>query len=230
MLSGEILNIIERLTEPAHNSSAVYAKLHWVTSRKGDGWVSGAPHTRGDLLFACWFFGPVFSLCHEYFKLSLVLEKLQGSKGIIKLSSKFSKILYQAISFVAYRGFYTLQQKREKLFYRKVESWNSWDILKGWYNLKLRIFKVWKFLIQHNGLASAVLSVSTRISGKEPEISQYYLDTKSMRVITSLSKHRLKAASYKLHHQLSYGRGLLHIKHWRNQNKLTFLLIIWWFC
>lgn len=36
MLSGEILNITERLTEPAQNSLAIYAKLHWATSRKGD--------------------------------------------------------------------------------------------------------------------------------------------------------------------------------------------------
>jgi len=34
MLSGEILNITERLTGPAHNSSALYRKLHWATSRK----------------------------------------------------------------------------------------------------------------------------------------------------------------------------------------------------
>lgn len=36
MFSGEILNIMERLTEPAQNSSAVYEKLYWATSRKGD--------------------------------------------------------------------------------------------------------------------------------------------------------------------------------------------------
>lgn len=64
----------------------------------------------------------MFALCHEYSKLWSDLEKLQGVKGIIKLSSKFSKILYQEISFTAYRGSYTLQQKIKKIFQRKAET------------------------------------------------------------------------------------------------------------
>lgn len=42
-------------------------------------------------LFFLGFFGSICALCHEYSKLSPDLEKLQGVKGKIKLSSKFSK-------------------------------------------------------------------------------------------------------------------------------------------
>lgn len=122
MLFGEILNTIEKLREPSYNSSTVYAKIALDHSRKRDEvglWCSS--YTESSSLCCLGFFGSVFALCHEYSKLSPDLEKLQGVKGIIKLSSKFSKILYQEIFFAAYRGLYTLQQKRKKLFHRKAE-------------------------------------------------------------------------------------------------------------
>lgn len=56
------------------------------------GCACGAPHTWGSSCVSC-FFDPMFSLYHKYFKPSPVLEKLQDGKGIIKLFSKFSKIL-----------------------------------------------------------------------------------------------------------------------------------------
>lgn len=45
MLSGEILNIMERLTEQAHNSSILYAKPYGTMCRKRDSGAGGAPHT-----------------------------------------------------------------------------------------------------------------------------------------------------------------------------------------
>lgn len=45
MLSGEILNIMERLTEQAQNSSILYAKLHGMMCRKRDWGSCGVPHT-----------------------------------------------------------------------------------------------------------------------------------------------------------------------------------------
>lgn len=45
MLFGEILNTIEKLRGPAYNSSRVYAKLHWATSRREMEWVYGVTHT-----------------------------------------------------------------------------------------------------------------------------------------------------------------------------------------
>lgn len=45
VLSGEILNIMERLIEQAHNSSLLYAKLHGAMCRKRDWGARGAPHT-----------------------------------------------------------------------------------------------------------------------------------------------------------------------------------------
>lgn len=45
VLSGEILNIMERLIEQAHNSSLLYAKLNGAMCRKRDWGARGAPHT-----------------------------------------------------------------------------------------------------------------------------------------------------------------------------------------
>ncbi|NXR56757.1 MRC1 protein, partial [Hippolais icterina] len=54
----EILNTIEKLGEPAYNSSLVYATLHWSTPGREMGWVCGVPHTGQILRFVSWgFFG-----------------------------------------------------------------------------------------------------------------------------------------------------------------------------
>ncbi|NWR44645.1 MRC1 protein, partial [Regulus satrapa] len=50
----EILNTIEKLRDPASNSSTVYAKLHWATPTREVGWGCVVPHTGQGLLFASW--------------------------------------------------------------------------------------------------------------------------------------------------------------------------------
>lgn len=61
----------------------------------------------------------MFSLCQEYFKPSPVLEKLQDEQLNSHLS--FKKVFLGQFLLLLTEVFYILQEKREKLFYRKVE-------------------------------------------------------------------------------------------------------------
>lgn len=119
MLFGEFLNTVEKLREPASNSSTVYAKLHWATRELE--WVRSVCHTGQVIFFAFWDF---LILCLLYAmsipNCILIWKSFNVSKE--KLNSPLSfQELYQEICFAAYRGLYTLQKEREKLFHRKAE-------------------------------------------------------------------------------------------------------------